>query len=301
MSVTKNVSIQSKRDNISGYLFIAPQMIGFVLFVVIPIIGVFVLSLQDRNLLSNRWEWIGLSNYIELFTRDPYFIKVLRNSLVFSLGLVLMNITLALFLALSLYQNRKGMFFFRTLFFSPVVTSTVAWVLVWSFMLQGDQGTINQLLRLIGIKGPNWLGSPNWAMFSVILVRVIKNVGLNMVILLAALKDIPQEIIEAATVDGANKIQSIRRIIIPLLAPTIFLVIIITLIGSINVFDHIMLLTGGGPSNSTLVLAYYVYYQAFLTNEIGYASALAVVLFLIVLGLTYLQWSMRKKWVYHEQ
>lgn len=292
---------QSKQDNIAGHLFIIPQLIGFLLFVAIPIIVVVVFSFQDRNLLTGKWEWIGFDNYSFMLSKDPYFYKVIGNSLIFSLGLVIMNVLLALFLALMLYRNARGMVFFRTLFFSPVVTSTVAWVLVWSFMLQSEQGAINQFFRLLNIQGPNWLGNTSWAMFSVIFVRVIKNVGLNMVILISALKDIPQELVEAARVDGANSFQCIRKIIIPLIAPTILLVVIITLIGSMNVFDHIMLLTAGGPSNSTLVLAYYVYYQAFLTNEIGYASALAVVLFSIILGLTFVQWNMRKKWVYYEQ
>ena len=292
---------QAKLDNLAGHLFIAPQFIGFIFFVAVPILAVIIFSFQDRNLLTGTWEWIGFDNYSFMFTKDPYFYKVVRNSLFFSFGLIIMNVSLALFLALILFQNRKGMVFFRTLFFSPVVTSTVAWVLVWSFMLQSDQGTINQFLKLIGIQGPSWLGSTGWAMFSVIFMRVIKNVGLNMIILIAALKDVHHDLVEAARVDGANTLQCIRKIIIPMIAPTILLVIIITLIGSMNVFDHIMLLTAGGPSNSTLVLAYYVYYQAFLTNEIGYASALAVVLFLVVLGLTFLQWNMRKKWVYYEQ
>lgn len=292
---------QAKLDNLAGHLFIAPQFLGFLLFVAIPILAVIIFSFQDRNLLTRKWDWIGFDNYSFMFTKDPYFYKVIGNSLIFSFGLIIMNVSLALFLALILFQNKRGMIFFRTLFFSPVVTSTVAWVLVWSFMLQSNQGTINQFLKAIDVQGPNWLGSTQWAMFSVIFIRVIKNVGLNMVILIAALKDVPHELIEAARVDGANMFQCVRKIIIPLIAPTILLVIIITLIGSMNVFDHIMLLTAGGPSNSTLVLAYYVYYQAFLTNEIGYASALAVVLFLVVLGLTFFQWNMRKKWVSYEQ
>lgn len=297
----QKTSSQTKQDNLAGYLFITPQLFGFLCFVAVPIIAVIVFSFQDRNLLTSQWAWVGFKNYIYMFAQDPYFYKVLGNSLVFSFGLVVLNVLLALFLALLLYRNMRGMVFFRTLFFSPVVTSTVAWVLVWSFLMQSEQGTINQLLKMIGVQGPNWLGSTGWAMFSVIFIRVIKNVGLNMVILLTALKDVPMELMEAAQVDGANTFQSIRKIVIPLLAPTILLVVIITLIGSMNVFDHIMLLTAGGPSNSTLVLAYYVYYQAFLTNDISYASALAVILFLIVLGLTFLQWKTRKKWVYYEQ
>jgi multiple sugar transport system permease protein len=251
-------------------------------------------------MLKGNADWAGLANYQTLFTHDPIFYKALMNSLIFTVGIVTMNVSLALILSLLLYQSLKGMTLFRTLFFSPVVTSTVAWVLVWSFMMQNDNGTINQLLALIGIKGPNWLHESGWAMFSVIFVRVIKNVGLNMVILLAAIKDLPQEYMEAARVDGANSWQVFRRIMLPLLAPALILVTMLTVIGSMSVFDHILVMTNGGPANATLVLAFYVYFQAFRVREIGYASSIAVILFLIILCLTVLQWLLRKRFDYHE-
>ena len=289
------------RDTIIGYLFITPQMFGFFAFVLGPMIAVFVYSLEDRNLLKNTVNFIGLQNYQTILTHDPLFIKALLNSLVFTVGIVTINVSLAMALALLLYRSIKGMTFFRTLFFSPVVTSMVAWVLVWSFMMQPESGTINQFLSFLGVQGPNWLHQPAWAMFSVIVVRVIKNVGLNMVILMAAVKDLPQEYMEAAQVDGANGWQVFRNITVPLLAPALILVTLLTMVGSLSVFDSILVMTNGGPNHATTVLAYYVYFEAFQVHQVGYASALAVILFLLILGVTVLQWSMRKRLDYHEQ
>lgn len=287
-------------DALWGYLFIAPQFLGFLFFVLGPTIAIFVYSLMERNLLSGKTSFIGLGNFITLFSNDPLFPKVLGNTLIFTAGLVPINLALALVLAVLLARQSFIINFFRTVFFAPVVTSSVAWVIVWSFMLQGNQGTINQILNVFGITGPNWLLDPGWAMFWVIITRVLKNVGLNMVLFLAALQDMPREHLEAARVDGANNWNLFWHIYLPFLAPTILLVTVITVIGSLNVFDHILLLTGGGPSNSTMVLSYYVYFTAFKVNETGYASSIAVVLFLIALGLTTVQWSMRKKFSYNE-
>jgi multiple sugar transport system permease protein len=174
-------------------------------------------------------------------------------------------------------------------------------VIVWCFILQGKSGLLNQALSVFGIQGPNWLYEPASAMFSVIFVRVLKNVGLNMVIFLAAMQDLPRDYIEAANVDGANRWQTIRHIVLPFLAPSILLVTIITIIGSLNVFDHILLMTAGGPSNSTMVLAYYVYFNAFKSYEIGYGSSIGVLLFVIALTLTIIQWSVRRRFVFNER
>jgi multiple sugar transport system permease protein len=287
-------------DALWGYLFIAPQFIGFLFFVLGPTLAIFVYSLTERNLLSGKTSFVGLNNYITLLTQDALFPKVLKNTLVFTAGLVPLNLILALLLAILLARQSAIVNFFRTVFFAPVVTSSVAWVIVWSFMLQGEKGTINQFLRLFGVAGPNWLFDPGWAMFWVIVTRVLKNVGLNMVLFLAALQDMPREHLEAARVDGANAWNLLWNIYLPFLAPTILLVTVITVIGSLNVFDHILLLTGGGPSNSTMVLSYYVYFTAFKVNETGYASTIAVILFLIALGLTTIQWSMRRRFSYNE-
>ena len=289
----------AQKDELTGYLFVAPQMIGFLLFVLGPILAIFLFSTQERDLLSGVVKPIGFANFELLLTQDRLFPKVLINSLTFTAWLVPLNITLALTLALLLTRKLRGMVFFRTLFFSPVVTSTVAWAVVWRFLLQGDQG-INQMLGAVGIDGPNWLREPGWAMFSVIITRVLKTVGLNMVIFMSAVQNLPREYEEAAEVDGANGLQILFRITLPQLAPTILVVLVITVIGSLQVFDHILLMTNGGPANATAVLIYYIWFQAFRVFDIGYASALAVVLFGIVLIATIIQWMLRRRFAYNE-
>jgi multiple sugar transport system permease protein len=289
------------RDALWGYFFIAPAMIGFFLLVLYPLYKVIDYSLHSRNLLSGQISYVGTDNYEFMLKDDTLFDKTVKNSLVFTAGLVPLNMVLALTLALLLSRRLRGTIIFRTIFFAPVVTSAVAWAIVWRFMLQGESGAVNQFLALFGLDGPNWLREPNSAMFSVIFTRAIKNTGLNMIIILSALANQSPELEEAARVDGANGWQVTRHITIPLLVPTLLLVSIITVSGSLKVFDTIMLLTQGGPSNATMVLVYYIYYQGFRFFEIGYASALAVMLFGIALVLTVLQWSLRRRLSYVEQ
>ena len=170
---------------------------------------------------------------------------------------------------------------------------------MWSFLLQADGG-LNGFLSLLGIQGPNWLRGEFTAMVAVIIVQVFKNVGLNMILFLAALQGVPEEIGEAARIDGASAWRRFRSITLPMISPTVLLVMILTIVGSLEVFAQIAVLTGGGPGNSTTVLVYYLYQQAFRFNDFGYASAIAVLLFLIVLVLTLVQWQTRKRWVFHE-
>jgi multiple sugar transport system permease protein len=275
-------------------------MIGFFLFVLGPILAVFVFSTQHRDLLTGVVEPAGLANFQTMLQTDRTFPRVLANSLAFTVWLVPLNLCLALLLAFLLTRKLRGMIFFRTLFFAPVITSTVAWVIVWRFLLQGDQG-INQFLEGVGIQGPNWLREPNWAMASVIVTRVLKTVGLNMIIFMSALQNIPREYDEAASVDGANGWQIFFRITLPQLAPTILVVMVLTVIGSLQVFDHILLMTNGGPANATSVLIFYIWFQAFRVFDMGYASALAVVLFFIVLTATVIQWVLRQRFIYNER
>lgn len=285
----------ARQDALWGYLFISPQVIGFVLTVLGPLIAVLFFSMQNRNLLFGNATFIGLENYKQIATSDPLFRKVLATTLKFTLLLLPMNLVASVSLALLLARELRGVKVFRVLYFAPVVTSAAAWAIVWRFILQGEQGTLNQFLALVGIHGPNWLREPNWALFSVAATRVIKTVGLNIVILLAAVTNIPASYEEAAIVDGATSWQVLYKITLPLLFPTLLFVSVITVIGSLQVFDTILLMTEGGPGNSTMVLVYYIYYQAFQFFETGYASALAVILFFLALILTVLQWTLRKR------
>ena len=288
------------KSSLLGYSFIAPQMLGFLMFILGPLIAVFVFSAHESNLLTGQITFVGFGNFYNMFTSDVLFSKTTLNSLIFSMGVVPMNISLALGLALMLSKSIKGIAIFRTLIFAPVVTSAVAWAIVWRFLLQ-ENGALNKLLGLVSLQGPNWLREQGWAMFSVIFTRVIKNVGLNMTIYLVAIVNIPHQYTEAAKIDGASNFTAFWRIKFPLLMPTTIMILIITVIGSFKVFDTIMLMTAGGPNNSTMVMVYYIYYQAFQFFETGYASGLAVILFLIVLLLTVLQWSMRKRFSHYEE
>jgi multiple sugar transport system permease protein len=287
-----------RRDWLAGYAFVAPSVLGSVVLVLVPLGAVVWFSLNDWNVLASTFRFVGLDNYRTLFA-DPLFIDSLKASAVFSAGLVTLNVSLALTLAVLLNQKLPGTTAFRTFFFSPVIVSLVAWSVVWGFMLQYDGG-INGFLAAIGIEGPNWLRRGPTAMLSVIVVQVFKNVGLNMILFLSALQAVPQELLEAAKIDRAGPWQSFRSVTLPLISPTVLLVTIITVIGSLEVFAQISVLTGGGPGSSTTVLVYFLYQQGFQYHKFGYASAVGVVLFVIVLILTLIQWQSRKKWVHDE-
>lgn len=282
-----------------GYLFVAPALIGFLVFVAIPLVGVLYFSLHDYNSLSGRFAPVGFENYADLF-QSAVFQTVLRNTLIFSLGVIPGNIILGMLLALLMNQRLPAIGIFRTAYFVPAVISLVAWTLVWEHLMQ-TSGGINGWLATIGIQGPAWLNDSTWSMVAVITVQILKNVGISAVLLLAALQDIPEEIIEASVLDGAGPGKRFWFIMRPLISPTLLMVAILATINSLKAFAQIFLLTGGGPGYSTTVLGYYIYERAFVAFQLGYASTAAVVLFIIILGLTLLQWWSRKRWVYVEE
>jgi multiple sugar transport system permease protein len=284
-----------RREALEAWLFVSPVVGGFLIFFVGPLIAVVFYSMTEWNLLSQQSSFVGMKNYVDALTQNPDFWHVVRNSLVFAAGLVPLNMALALGLALALHRPFFGVVFFRTIFFAPVVTSAVAWAIVWKFLLQGENGFVNQMLATIGIDGPNWLRDPNWAMAAVIFTRVIKMVGLNMILYIAALQSVPRDYEEAARLEGASSWQIFWMITWPLLAPTTLVIMIITMIGSFKVFDHIYLMTNGGPENGTLVLAFYIYEQGFKFFNTDYASALAMIMFVLVMVLTAVQLALRRE------
>jgi multiple sugar transport system permease protein len=284
-----------RREALEGWLFVSPIFVGFLIFFLGPLIAIFIYAMSDWNFLSGEASFVGLANFEDALLENPDFWHVLRNSAIFALGLVPLNVALALFLAVALSRPFRGVILFRTIFFAPVITSAIAWAIVWRFMLQGESGAVNQILAMIGVTGPNWLREPNWAMAAVIVTRVIKMVGLNMILYIAALQSIPRDYEEAAGLEGATRFQIFRMITWPLLAPTTLVIVILTTIGSFKVFDHIYQMTGGGPENGTLVLAFYIYQQGFQFFDIGYASALAMIMFAIVMVLTIAQVLLRRR------
>ncbi|MFH5779874.1 sugar ABC transporter permease [Bacillus obstructivus] len=286
-------------ESFYGYLFTSPMILGFLLVMLFPLIYSIYMSLTDWKLLNDP-NFIGTENYQRL-VNDPDFLVVLKNTLIFSGGLVPINIILALLLALLLQRNLKGIGLFRTTIFIPVMTSIVVWSIIWKYMFGTDEGFINQLLGWLGIEGPAWLYDPKLAMGAVIFVSALKNVGLNMVLFLAALQQVDKNLYEASYLDGANKWKQFQHVTLPMITPTVFLTLILTIIGSMKVFGQIYVMTNGGPGNSTKVLVYYIWENAFKLFDFGYASAIAIVLFVIILVFTLIQWGVRKRWVFHEE
>lgn len=282
-----------------GFGFITPMLIGFAVFVIAPLIATVYLSFCDYSLIKGM-SWCGVENYVKLFTNDPTFLISIQNTLYFTILLIPSNLVLCLGLAMLLFKNIKGIGFFRTAIFTPYVTNIVSWALVWKFMLQNDGGFINMVLNAFGLEGTNWLYNTHLVIPIVVLVTLLKGFGMNTIIFIGALQDVPAMYYEAASLDGASKRQQFFKITLPMISPTIFLIIIITMIGSLKVFAQINVLTQGGPGTSSYVLVYYIYQIAFKMNKFGYGSAISVILFIVILGLTLLQWSVRKKWVYYE-
>ncbi|MDO5298221.1 MAG: sugar ABC transporter permease [Clostridia bacterium] len=290
-----------RNEALAGYAFVLPQMIGFCALVLLPLVNVFIYSFHDKNMLFGTNRFVGFDQYVKLFTNDKLFYTTLGNTFIFSILLVPLNLILSLLLALYLGEGRFGTRYICTVIFLPVVTSGVAWAIVWKYLLQGGTtGPVNWFLSLLGIQGPNWLMEKGWAMFSVVVNRVLKNLGTNVLIFFGAVMNMPSDVIEAARMDGASGLTLLRRIKLPLLMPTILMVSIVTMIGSMRVFDTIRLMTDGGPEGSTMVLVYYIYHQAFKMFNTGYASAIAVVLFVIVLMLTLVQWGLRGRLSHYE-
>lgn len=287
-----------RRDPYYGYTFVAPAVIGFLVFVLLPLLGVFYYSTQEMNAFSGEESFVGLDNYTELAASGT-FRRVLVNTAVFSLAVIPLNITLGLGLALLVNRQIPGISVFRTAFFLPVAISLVAWSLVWRYLLQ-ERGGVNAFLAVVGIDGPNWLSDPHWSMVALIGVQVLKSVGVSMIILLAALQEVPEEVREAARLDGAGGAQALFRVTIPLISPALLMVGILATIDALKAFAQVFLLTQGGPGLSTTILGYYIYDQAFNAFQVGASSAAAVVLFVVVLGLTLLQWRTRRRWVFND-
>lgn len=280
-----------------GYFFIAPQLIGMLAFSIIPLGFAFGLSFMKWDGFGER-EFIGLTNYIGQF-RDDNFITALVNTAYYSILVIPVGIALALLVALAL-NKVKGKTVYRVFFFMPVVTSSVSIGVIWMWLLNGDIGLINQLLAMVGIDGPNWLTDRNLVLPSIAGLSIWWGLGTNMVIFLAGLQGISRSYYEAADIDGATSFQKFRHITFPLLSPTTFFVAIMTVIGSFQVFDQAYVMTQGGPGKASYTLVYHIYDTAFGRSAFGPSSASAMVLFVIILIFTLIQFSVSRKWVHYE-
>lgn len=282
------------REETVKKIFLLPAAVGTIVFIVIPVFFSFFLSFCDWDLLSDI-TFVGFSNYKKLL-QSSEFALILKNTFVFSLSTTIIAIIIPLVLAACLNSKIRGAEFFKTAYFLPFVTPMIVIAIVWEWIFDPNFGLLNHILKL----HINWLYDTKTAMLALILVSAWKLIGYNMVIFLSGFSTINQSLYEAAKIDGANPAKTFFKITLPLLSPTVFFVAIITTISSFQVFDLIYLMTQGGPLNSTNVLVYWIYKNSFEFFNIGEASAGAYILFLIIFVLTYMQWIMRKKWVFND-
>lgn len=287
----------SKYNALYGYLLISPWLIGFLIFTLIPMIASLYLSFTNCELLKQT-QWIGLANYNRLVNDKLVGIALYNTAYYVFIG-VPIRLIFALLLAVLLNQKIRGTTIFRTLFYLPSVTSSVAMALLWIWLFNPDFGLINYMLSLIGVKGPGWLIDARWSKPALIIMS-LWGVGPTMVIFLAGLQGIPESLYEAAILDGATNFKRFINITIPLLSPVILFNLIIQIIHSFQVFTAAYVMTGGGPVNSTLFYVLYLFRVAFQFLEMGYGSALAWVLFIIILIFTIIQMKLSSYWVYYE-
>ncbi|NQX59779.1 carbohydrate ABC transporter permease [Paenibacillus qinlingensis] len=285
-----------RRNRLTGYTFLLPNILGFLIFICLPVCASFLMSFTEWNGFGEI-KWAGISNYTHLWQDETFRISLL-NSLIMTAVSVPVTLFLAILAAVALNKGLRGVKIFRTAIFLPHITATIAVAVVWQLLYNPTMGPINGILRSIGIDNPPmWLASTQWALASVIIVSIWHSIGYYMVLYLAGLQGIPKDLYEAAEIDGAGKVAQFRKITIPMLSPVIFFTVIMGIINSFKVFDLVFVLTKGGPGRSTHMLVYDIYYTAFQRFEYGYASAMAYVLFTIILIITLIQFRGQKRWV----
>ena len=285
------------KENIEGYLFISPALLGVIIFSLGPMIASLILSFMQYDIVTPP-RFIGIANFKTLL-KDPLFSKALFNTMYYVGGVVPLRLIVALLAAILLNQKIRGVTFYRTAYYLPSVSAGVAISIVWTYVLDPQYGLINSVLGYLKIPGPPWLQSTTWAMPGLILMGTW-SIGQPMVIFLAGLQGIPTHLYEAVSIDGGNWWHKFRYITLPMLTPVIFFNMVMQIIGTFQVFTSVYIMTNGGPMNSTLVYVFYLYQQAFQWLKMGYGSALAWILFLIIFTLTVLQFRISSLWVYHE-
>ncbi|CAM3395915.1 carbohydrate ABC transporter permease [Marinicrinis lubricantis] len=289
--------MQHKKNMLWALFFIGPQLIGLLAFSLFPLGFALMLSFMQWDGFGSK-SFVGFDNFVYQLG-DPDFWKAMMNTAYYSLLTIPTSIALGLMLALAL--NRIiGKEFYRVIFFMPVVTSSVSIGVIWMWIFNGDFGILNQLLSYVGIDGPHWLTDRKWVIPSIAILSVWWGLGYNMVIFLAGLQGIPKSYYEAAEMDGASKVQRFWHITLPLLSPTTFFLTIMAVIGSFQVFDQAYVMTGGGPAKASYTLVYHIYEQAFVDFTMGRSSVAAVILFVIIMIFTLIQFKFSRRWVHYE-
>lgn len=297
-----SASIRSARRNeaLWGLAFITPSMLGVLAFTLFPVFMGLWVSLTDWKILGTA-DFIGMDNYRTLLS-DPLMPKVIRNTLHYTALNIPLGICASLLFAVALNQKIRGLAFFRTAYYLPVISATVAVGQIWRWLL-ADSGLVNVVLAQLHLPRIGWLSDPAYALTSLTLVSVWRGLGFNMIIFLAALQDVPEDLRESARIDGANAWQLFWHITLPLITPAIFFAVLMGVIGSFQSFDLVYAMTDqhlGGPADSTKVMGFYIWQQAFMFMKMGYAAALSYVVFAAILVATLLQWRLRGRWVYGE-
>ncbi|MEX2536982.1 MAG: sugar ABC transporter permease [Trueperaceae bacterium] len=287
------------RTLLTAYGFLLPNLLGFLIFTFLPVLAALLISFTNWDLLQAA-EWVGFANYRRLAT-DPLFHTVLWNTVVYVLGTVPVQMAISLLVAMALSRRLPGLLFFRTVYFMPVVASTVAVALVWRWIFHADFGLLNSFLYLIGVDNPPmWLSSTRWALSAIIIMSIWQQIGFSMVLFLAGLQAVPSHLYEAAKIDGANGWHRFRFITVPMLSSTTFFVLVISIINSFQVFEQAFVMTQGGPANATNTLVFNIYRYAFQFFQMGYAAAMAWVLFAIIFAITLVQFRMQRQWVTYD-
>ncbi|REK75261.1 sugar ABC transporter permease [Paenibacillus paeoniae] len=289
------------KENIAGYLFILPNLLGVFFFIVLPLLFSLYLVFMDWDYLKGfgGLTFAGLDNIIRM-AKDEYLARALINNAIFTAVTVPLAMVMGLMLAVVInrFVYLKNML--RTIFFLPYVSSLVAVSIVWSVLYNSRSGPINSFLRDIGIENPpGWLASPQWALIAIIILVAWTYIGYTLVLYMAGLQGIPKDLYEAASIDGANRTTQFFKITVPMLKPTSFLIAITLIISTFQVFAVINVMTQGGPLNSTMVMAYHIYLQAFQYYKMGYAATLSWLLFCMIFIVTLVQWRSQKKWQQH--
>lgn len=283
----------STNETFWGYVFLAPIIIGFLVFTAVPVVVSLYYSLTNYDGITPP-KFVGFDNYIDLF-QNGEFGHALLNSVYFTLGTVPLGAFLALLVAILLNQKVRGQSLYRSAFFIPCIVSYVAIAMVWQWMYNQDYGLINSVLGALGLPQPGWLATEELAMPSVIIMTIWKGLGYNGVILLAGLQGISPSLYEAAEIDGANAFQRFTRITLPMIRPTMMFVLLTSMIGALQAFDQIYIMTSGGPGRATEVVCYLIYMNAFQYFKQGYASAMAYILFIIIFVASIIQLKVSEK------
>lgn len=299
-ALANSVRTEARREALAAYLFILPTFIGFLVFIIGPIIAAIFLSFTSYDILTPP-KFIAVQNYIRL-AGDPRLRTVYGNTFFLTILAVTGNNLVGLVLAVLINQKMPAglRYFFRTAYFFPVLIALAYCAVIWQFMYQKDTGLINYYLGLVGIDPLHWLGNKDLVRPAVIILDVWKNTGFCMLVYLAGLQGIPTEFYEAASIDGANRWVIFRRITLPLITPTLFFLVVINMIGALQMFDSVQVLTAGGPGDSSRTLVMFIYEQAFQNFRMGYASAVALTLFIVIMTLTLIQFRMSRSWVHYE-